>query len=638
MVSPFFGLEIAKRGLEASRKALDVISHNIANANNPDYSRQEITLSTTDPVFLPALRNKIDAGMLGSGVEVAMVDRIIDPLLSQRIGDALQKKSGYEEETNILKQLEDIFAEPSDNGIRTAIDNFFLSWNELSKNPESMAARAAVRESGQTLGDVFRDIYTRIQDLGGVGIPGDSAVETAIYDAVDDINRIGLELSEINSKIKAIEITGDNPNDYLDTRDALIRELSEIVDVSTSQTDEDEFRVLIAGQVLVQGNLFNEVSAIRNSVTDHLEIFSNRSNYPVYVKEGRLAILQEMAYEYIPEVLSKLDTLAESIVTRVNDLHRAGFGMDEQSPSTGINFFQAFDSDPDSVEVYSVTGSQTIMFPEVPLNGDTTDASVPENFEYDNINSGSLLINGYQITYDADNDTILDIISRINSSNSGVIAWLDPSNRLVLKATKDSNYEIQTLRDTGTLLEKLGITVANGTIPGSQGPIVSRTNDGDIINVAQRIERPPSLTGLALYIEISDEVMQDLSKIAAAKGTDTDLDGDWDETLGPTDGSNALAISELRNELVMSGDTASFSTYYNSLTSEIAVKSATAKSNYERSEDEVLSLKNLRESISGVSIDEELTNLIKFQRGFEANARVIRTQNEILQILMTIGE
>ena len=153
----------------AQRTALDVTSHNIANANTPGFSRQQAVLSTTTPYPVPAIQRGVGAGQLGTGVTVAEIKRIRDAFTDQQIRQEAQELGRWATRRDLLSQVELIFNEPSDWGIREAMDLFWQSLQGLSQHPEDMSYRAVVRQRAMVLADAFQDARRQLLVLRADG-------------------------------------------------------------------------------------------------------------------------------------------------------------------------------------------------------------------------------------------------------------------------------------------------------------------------------------------------------------------------------------------------------------------------------------------------------------------------------------
>ena len=226
MGSTFSGIELGKRSIMANTDAITTAGHNISNANTEGYSRQRVQIKEFDPLYKPDLERAERAGMIGQGVDVQSINRIRDELLDQRIVGQANQESYWQTRSDYYTMLENIYNEPDDVSIRSNMDQFWTSWQELSINPEDKSARQAVVTRAETLTD---SIKTRWEALEGIG----NLLEGDIEATVKQVNSYAKQIAQVNAEIVRSRAMGDNPNDLLDRRDLLVDKLSELVNVHT---------------------------------------------------------------------------------------------------------------------------------------------------------------------------------------------------------------------------------------------------------------------------------------------------------------------------------------------------------------------------------------------------------------------
>ena len=128
MNSTFMGLEIGKRGLMSHQQALHVTGHNISNAENKEYSRQRVVISSADPLYVPALNRANSEGNIGQGSVVSSVERIRDQFIDDRIVTEKNNMGYWSSRNDFLRQIEGVYNEPSDQSVRSRLDQL---WNGL---------------------------------------------------------------------------------------------------------------------------------------------------------------------------------------------------------------------------------------------------------------------------------------------------------------------------------------------------------------------------------------------------------------------------------------------------------------------------------------------------------------------------
>lgn len=624
MPSLFMGLEIGARSVAAHQLALNVTNHNIANANNRDYSRQKINLVTTEPLYFPSMQSPVIPSQIGTGVHVSTIERTFDEFINDRLNQEDQTLGYWKSREDKLHRMELIFNEPSNINIRSLFDEFISSLQDLSNQPEFRAARATVREKADALVGFIRHTYKQLQDL-------QYSINNEVKDRVEKINTLAIQIAGLTSNIEAAEAKGENPNDLLDRRDKLINELSEIADVRVARTDPDDFKVSLGGLVLTQGaDYFLLDTKPDPERYGMVEIIWKDTQEKAVIFSGGIKGLLEIRDENIAEHMARLDELAITLVDRFNEVHRSGFGLDN---TTGINFFEPLRLQ-ETDKIFKISGKidgyngyiHSLIHPL----GDKVNNPYFNNTNYNPvpITSGAVVINGKKISYDITKDSMNDIIERINKADTGVVASINPAHRLVLTATAAKDYKIEELRDIegGNLFRKLGIVDGAGVGYPPFSNIL-----GDVTRVPYR--------GAASVIDISSDIKQNLNTIATAKGIDNSspLDGVADVSKGPGNGENALAMVNLSKGYFLESGKANFSDFMQSIISKVGVDSSEAKNIVENQRLFVENLEHLKDSISGVSLDEEMINLVKYQHGFTAAARVIATMDTLIQTVINLG-
>ena len=301
-------------------------------------------------------------------------------LLEGRIVGEQNIQGYWEARDKYLLMLEQVHNEPTDQSVRTLLDRFWESWQDLSTRPTETGARRAVLERGNALAEGINDRYRRFKAVRDM-------IEGDIKGTVEQVNSLTTEIAALSGEILKSEALGDNPNDLLDRRDLLVGKLSTLIDVTVSYQDEDELVVSTGGMHLVQGRHHEELA---------LEPDPNDEGYgklvwadggdPVTLRGGTLASLVELRDVDTKGEIQALDLLSQNFVDLVNEVHRRGFGLDG---STGADFFVQHpfidnaqgnydangDGAFDATYVFRVTGANTLTATDqVGLRGTLTPA------------------------------------------------------------------------------------------------------------------------------------------------------------------------------------------------------------------------------------------------------------------------
>lgn len=339
MRSTFFGLEIGLRSLRTQQRALDVTSHNIANANTTGYTRQEAIMATTSPYPVPSLSGYAGAGQIGTGVEISEIRRMRDRFLDYQMRSESQILGYWEAQQDALEKIEGIINEPSDSGLRAIMEDFWFALDELAKDPASLAARSLVVETGLSLTDTFNHLDTQLSQLI-------NDLNSNLKVLIDDINSKARQIADLNMQILKVEVSGARANDLRDKRDLLVDELAKAIDIKVVENENGTITVNVSGRALVQGENVNQL-VVGNS-DDYPEIYwqdDQSRSYPLTITGGTVrGIIDARGYKqgdeiagFIPALRKQLDLLAQGIAEAFNKIHREeGVGL---NGDTGLDFF-----------------------------------------------------------------------------------------------------------------------------------------------------------------------------------------------------------------------------------------------------------------------------------------------------------
>lgn len=234
-VSSFMGLQTALRGLLAQQRALDVTSHNVANANTVGYSRQEAVMAAADALTLPSGAVQSGAGaQLGTGVEVEAYRRIRDIFLDLQYRAQAMRLGEQAAKSRSLDQVELALAEPGENGIAAQLERFWSGWADLANAPESQATRQALVEHSRSLAASFATLDRQLATVAQ-----QAADEYASITAVPgEVVQIADEIASLNNAIRNAQSSGSAPNDLYDRRDVLLDRLAGLAQVSTTDNGD----------------------------------------------------------------------------------------------------------------------------------------------------------------------------------------------------------------------------------------------------------------------------------------------------------------------------------------------------------------------------------------------------------------
>lgn len=618
MGSTFSGIELGKRSIMAHTDAISTAGHNISNANTEGYSRQRVQLKEFDPLYRPDLERPERAGMIGQGIDVQSITRIRDEMLDQRITAQQNQESYWDTRSKYYTMIEQIYNEPDEVSIRSNMDKFWESWQELSINPESQAARQAVVTRGESLSD---SIKSKWENLMGVG----SLINSDIDSTVKQINSYANQIAAVNSEIVRSRGVGDNPNDLLDRRDLLVDKLSKLANITTDRRDPDEFMVHLDGKVLVQGGVarnFDLVSLTDNNGYEKLVWADTRED--ASVSGGTLGALIELRDVDVRNEIQSLNTMTMNFSDLVNDVHRNAYGANNV---TGLDFFTQHSFVENVNGNFDRNGDGVLDHSYIFRFTGTTTLNPQEQIGFEGVMTFSGPSGNVQVPYHP-TDTVETVINRINDSNGEVKAYLDRNNNLVLKGTtaqdvENPDFVIRHVEDSGFFLTGYsGILAASGA-DGAYD--FARADAVNSLAGAQFAVSP--VLNPAGYIEVNGVIKNDVKSVAAAFRDDSG-------NVNAGDGRAAVEIASIRNTKVMIGHERTLDDYFADSVTNVGLKGEQAENNLKSHMAIMNDLRTMRDSISGVNIDEELSDIIKFQHGYNAAAKFVTIWDSLIDTVI----
>ncbi len=334
MASLFSSVHIALSSIISQQRVIQVVNHNVANANTPGYHRQEAMLSAGVPYGSPGMYSSVAAGQLGTGVRVEMVKRASLAFFNHHYRKEVGEASRFETQEQVLRQVESIMAELSDDGLLNKLDEFWSSWYTLSSNPSSLAYRS--------------ELLTNAQSLAGGLNRRALQLETARRDQnvsleqrVNELNDMAEQVATLNVQISNVLAVGDNPNDLMDERDRILESLSNLAGATVSVEESGQVLVSIGGHALVIGNHTFALETYQDPTNSNLLAIRWEDGQAFNPPTGELLGIIEARDTDIVELRTGLDDLAAALIAQVNSFHASGYGTNN---ATGLDFFQGTDA------------------------------------------------------------------------------------------------------------------------------------------------------------------------------------------------------------------------------------------------------------------------------------------------------
>ncbi len=545
-------LTSGRTALQTNQKAIEITGLNVANVNTEGYSRQTANLTP-----YPALN--FGDFFIGTGVTVGSIERSHDIFLAGQINDKAADVGLESSMANPLAELERVF-NISDGSLSDEFDQFFDSWRQLSTNPGSEVERQLVLQRGDLIGKAFGNMY---QETQGVV----KNVNTTILSKIDGVNLAVDEIANLNNRISALEVAGQEANSDRDRRDMLLKQLSETIGATNFETSDGSISVQLAnGMPLVEGTVANHIIGTYDDTDINLELEYGSASMALDRNSmgGEFRGLYEVRDVTIPDLLGRLDQLAYTFATEVNAMHQAGTDL---NGAAGQTFFTA----PGEHRSQGYADAAALGFGtgtlELNVNGTVNSVA---------IGAGQNSVNG--------------IAAAINAAGIGVSASVnsDDNSLVITPDTAGQNVKID----------------SSGLAGGSYA--------------APRFSSPDMASAMAMNITSTAQV---------AAGTSG----------APGDNTNALAILQLEQDTQGDfGGNDTFVSYYGKIVSTVGVEAARNRQAQQGYEDSLVQLENLRDSMDGVSLEDEMISLLQFQRSFEASAKFLSTVDEMMSTVMTI--
>jgi flagellar hook-associated protein 1 FlgK len=499
------------------------------------------------------------------------------------------------------------------------MDRFWDSWQELSLHPSELAPREAVVQRGRTLIDSIHEQYRRLSSTRDM-------VQQDIEIVTSQANDLSRQIASLNAEILKSEAMGDNPNDLYDRRDVLVEKLSAIVPVTVDRRDPDEYMVHVDGHILVQGKLARGFEMSSGAETSgYPRVLWADTGSEAIIKGGSLGAMLEMRDVDIKQEIASLDTMTLTFTDLVNEVHRSAYGLNGK---TGIDFFTELPSVNNIAGNYDRNGDGAYDHSYIyrMTGGNALDAQEQVGL------SGVMRLSGPKGLVDVEyrpTDTVGDLVRRVNDSGADVTARLTAAGTLQLRAKTSSDgdspdFVIRHVEDSGEFLAGYaGLLTGTGAASAyawDKADAVAGLRGGVDYAVAP-LAHPSG------WIEVSTAVSGDLTSVAAGFGSNG-------RPAESGDGSAAIAIARLRTAPVMVGSQKTFDDYFADAVASVGLKGERAGRMAETHSRIVKNLTDTRQSISGVNIDEELSNMIKFQHGYAAAAKFIAQMDSMLDTII----
>lgn len=393
-LSLFGTLNTALLGVYTHKLAMNVVGHNIANANTEGYSRQRPVIEPTPPIPMTTLTQPSVPLMLGTGSQVKDIQRVRDLFLDLQFRQVSNRYNYWNTIFSNLHFFEQLLAEPGSNGIRNLYDAFALSFEEVMSDPSSSAAKRQVVSRAEELVKAVKDLYSRLEQLR-------EDINKEIKLMADKINQLVSRLKEINEQVRIMVALKTTPNDLLDERDRILDELASYGNITYRETEDGQTLLMFGDQVVLSGSVQNPLRTLERPYgKGFYELFVGVTK--LNLLDGKLRALIDLRDTIIVKYMLYLDEFALNLTDKLNLIHRSGF--DASGKTTNLNFFTlspAVDTlDP---AIFRIAGSRRM------LSGPITTVTGLYNYTESDIRNTTLTQAGRLIFFDGTSTQQLDI-------------------------------------------------------------------------------------------------------------------------------------------------------------------------------------------------------------------------------------
>lgn len=660
-------LGAAASTLGAFGQALSVTQNNIGNATTPGFARQR--------VFLEALPFVVGGGQSG-GVSVSKVESVRDRFLDFQVVAALQRKTYFEKLSEALTQVEPNFALKGELSVGATVDQFFNSFTALAASPGDFNLRQSVLQSAASVANAIHTAY--------VGLSNERAgLDQQAAGTVDRINSLAAEIAKLN--VTRAQAAGTGENSAVETRlTQVLEELGTLVDYRTIEQQDGTLSVVLSnGAPLATGSF--AFTLLSFPTGPRLEIRDSQGNdVSAGIQGGQLGAILTARNTNIASYLSRLDQLAGTLADTVNEQLAAGHDL---SGLPGKPIFEysslAFTgsgrtpgtlgattpSPPVSVTAGfsgGITGSITATLdsffvasaaPAGLANGDT----ITVNFT----SADGTTKAGITTAPLSAGDSTATIATRLNDqialnpALAGKLSFADQGGRLKLIESDTVGQGFSFTASTSDPGFTSGLE-SGGKVGGhSAQEIAAALNAQIALNTTLadagvrftavggpsgqvRVDASAPFTATVTDFDNGTGFASGLAGAFTAGGSPvaatfavTDLANREIAAAGPDSANgneNALALAKLASAPVIGGITAS--QFYGRLVSQVGSDTRRAQVSVQTQKQILLEAQNLRDALSGVSLDEEAIHLLQFQKAFEAASRVITVLDSLAETVI----
>lgn len=619
-------------GLLAFQRALDTTSHNIANVATDGYSRQRVLIGTRPP-------QGYGNGWLGQGASVQTTQRVYDDFLAAQTRTTSSSLEHLDIYATHAERLNDMFGD-SENGLSATLQNFVNALQSVANSPASVPARQVLLSEANTLKQRLQFFDSRLDEIGG-------EINSRIKGEVAEVNSLAQAIAKLNDEIQTgyARTGGQPPNDLLDQRDRLLDELSQKVTVNAVRQDGGTVNVFVGnGQPLVLGSDVNELAALpdpydASRVTIALRTPGSAVDITSNISGGALGGLLDFRGEQLDPARNALGRIAVALSDVVNAQHRKGIDL---SGALGGDLFAVGDAEALASDLNTGTGTVAVT----------------------RANVGALTGRDYILEMTSGGWELRDSLTgaAVPMSGSGTAADPFVADGIAIEVGGAANVgDTFLIRPTRGAIENMDVVISDPSRIAAAAPIRTAADAGNsgsaTISVGEVLDSSAPQLGTPVTIEFLSPNTYSINgsgTFAYTDGASLNVNG-WpvqisgtpaagdtftvtDNTSGTGDNRNALLLADALQAPVLNNGTTSLSSAVGEFVGGIGV--ATRQAQINRDAQNVVYQESLaaKDAVSGVNLDEEAANLLKYQQAYQAAAQLIRIADTMFQTLLAATE
>jgi len=620
-------LRTSLSGMQAFQRALEMTGHNIANANTPGYSRQVAEFTARAGV-------DVSSGYIGSGTQISSIKRIYDVMLGEQLRTATTGSARFNMLSTLSGRLDSLLADPN-TGLNSGLQSFFGAVQDVANDPGSIPARQALLGEASGIAQRFRALDQRLAET-------ESEVNQRITQSVDDINFLAKAIADMNDKIALAGGRGDQqPNDLLDQRDTLVRQLAEQVSVTTTKQDDGTLSVFIgSGQTLVIGTDAKELAVQGNRFNPtRLEVvykgISGNAPLDTGLAGGTLGGLLEFRSQMLDPTRQTLGQTAVAFAQSFNEQHASGMDL---RGALGGDFFSI--APPTILHSGFNTGSGDAVAAVGDLTGLTGDDYI---LTYDGASYSLSRAGSGEAVAMTGSGTVGDpfLAEGLSIEVNGAPAAGD---QLMIRSGRDAAASVNV-----SISDPQAIAMAAST-----RTLRSINNLGDAsISATNTVDRNDPALLTTSVIEFTAPGTYSINGAGAFAYTDggpitingaeftiSGVPQVGDQfTLEPNfgasgDNGNGLLLGDVQSVGILDGGSVSIIGNYGQLVAGVGSSTRQVQANLDAQNVVLNNVEDAQLSRSGVNIDEEAANLIRFQQAYQAAAQVVAVASTLFDALL----